>query len=232
MNLLDALEQWIREVPALTSITLLEWLVLAMGVLLVMLWASGIARIRRATRLLRRVLDESTPDRLLFDPRDRSGFRAEIVTPSEPYQQLQVDYRAPSFFNPLAIVAAVFGRSRGQLTLQASLRQPPTAELIWVRGSVPGQAFQKETNPSSWVHRKIAVTNSEYATRGSYVEPLVRTFVEFQTRFSPALRRVCIQREHAHKEVEVVVAMNPLSPHSLPHLIAYVWSLGQAATRN
>jgi hypothetical protein len=120
------------------------------------------------------------------------------------------------------------GRHQGTLTIRARLNQPPKSELAWIRDGVPGQVLSKDANISAWIHRRIAVINSEYATRGNHVERLSRTFTEFQARFAPAVRRVCIQAETEH-EVEVVVSMAPLSPRAIPHLMASVWSLGHAA---
>ncbi len=193
-------------------------------------WWVGALRIRRSTQRIHKILVEGTADPLRFVAGVRRGFSADILTPTDLFRQISVTYTPPSLWNPLAIVAAIFGRSRGRLRIQAQFRRPPTAEFIWVRNGVPGQLFGKESNPSSWVHRHLVLTKSEYATRGSHVEPLIRTFGELQSRFSPALRRISIQRTE-EKEIEMVVAMNPLAPAALPHLMASLWSLGQSATR-
>jgi hypothetical protein len=197
------------------------------GVLLILfMWIGGILRIQRYGERLLRSLQESTPERIQVTPR-WDGFEAKIIHPTAPFQTLVVTYTSPWPINPLAALAAIFGPG-GRLTIQAGFYGTPRAELAWMRRSVPGQAFRQETNVSAWVHRKLAVTGGEYATRGSRVERLSRTFAEFYIRFNPALLRVCIQQE-MEPQLEVVVSMSSLPVETIPHLMASTWSLGQAA---
>jgi hypothetical protein len=196
------------------------------ALLFLLLWIGGVVRVRRYTERLLRSLQESTPERVQVSPR-WDGFEAKIINPTAPFQTLVVTYTSPLVINPLAAVAALFGPG-GRLMIAAGFYGTPRAELAWVRRGVPGQAFRQETNVSAWVHRKLAMTYGEYATRGSRVEGLSRTFTEFYIRFNPALLRVCIQQE-MDRQLEVVVSMSSLPVEAIPHLMASTWSLGQAA---
>jgi hypothetical protein len=192
---------------------------------ILLLWFGGIMRTRRYTRWLLRTLQESTPERIQVTPR-WNGFNAQIINPPAPFQTLFVVYTSPWTINPLVGLAAIFNPG-GRLTIQAGFYGTPQSELAWMRRGVPGQALGKETNVSAWVHRKLTVTGGEYATRGSRVEGLSRTFTEFYIRFNAALLRVCIQQE-MERQLEVVVSMNSLPVEAIPHLLASTWSLGQA----
>lgn len=196
------------------------------ALILLILWFGGIMRSRRYSERLLRTLQESTPERVQVTPR-WDGFEAQIINPPAPFQTLRVVYKSPWTINPLAALAAIFGPG-GRLMIQAGFYGAPQAELAWMRRSAPGQAFGKETNVSAWVHRKLTVTGGEYATRGSRVERLNRTFTEFYIRFNAALLRVCIQQE-MERQLEVVVSMGSLPVEAVPHLMASTWSLGQAA---
>lgn len=194
--------------------------------LLIVMWIGGIVRIRGYAERLLRSLQESTPERIQVTPH-WDGFEAQIINPTAPFQTLVVTYVSPLPVNPLAALTALFGPG-GRLTIQAGFYGTPRAELAWMRRGIPGQVFRKETNVSAWVHRQLAMTNGEYATRGSRVEGLSRAFTEFYIRFNPALLRVCIQQE-MDRQLEVVVSMSSLPVEAIPHLMASTWSLGQAA---
>jgi hypothetical protein len=203
-------------------------LLIALSSTALLLWLVGVLRIRRSTEYLLSVLDESTPERMRITALPWRGFDAEIPSPADPFWRLFVEYRSPLVFSPVDAFAALVGRHQGTLIIRARFKEMPRSELAWVQGGVPGQALSKDANVSAWIHRRMAIINSEYATRGNQVERLSRTFTEFQARFSPAIRRVCIQAE-MENELEVVVSMHTLSARAIPHLMASVWSLGQAA---
>ncbi len=206
----------------------LSWQILVGGgVLLLLGWIGGTLRTRRYTQELLDVIIESTPERVEAQPR-WDGFAAKIVQPMPPFQLLLIVYDAPLILNPLTALAALFGQTGGQLSIQGRFHGTPRAELAWIRRGVPGQALHPDTNVSAWIHRRIGVTKGEYATRGPHVEPLIATFIEFYLRFNPALQRVCIQQE-MERQLEIIVLMQTLPITAIPHLMASTTTMGLAA---
>lgn len=228
MDLLEWLRQFAQELYQGLGADPLWTVAVFMAAAITVVWFTGVLRVRHYTHRLLYVLDESTPERMRITP-TWNGFRADILNPILPYQTLTVLYVAPLPLDLMAMAAAIFGHSGGRLTIQARFRTPLRAELAWVRGGLPAQALRKESDISAWIHRKLAITSSEYATRGNRVEPLAAAFTEIYIRFHTSIQRVCIQQE-LDVPLEIVVAMSDLPPAALPHLLASAWSLSQAAT--
>lgn len=205
------------------------WLVLGVAVVVLILgWVGGVLRTRRYTNRLLHILLESTPERIEVRPR-WDGFAAKVIQPMPPFQMLLIVYDAPLMINPITAWSALLGNTGGQLTVQGRFYGVPRAELAWLRGGVPGQVLHKDANVSAWIHRRIAVTKTEFATRGAQVEPLVASFTEFYLRFNPALQRASIQQE-MENQIEIVVLTQPLSLKSIPHLMASMVSMGIASS--
>lgn len=207
----------------------MPWFVLGVVVVLLILgWAGGYWRTKRYTQRMLRVLVESTPERVEARPR-WDGFAAKVIHPMPPFQMLLIVYDAPLILNPITAWAALFGQTGGQLTIQGRFYGTPRSELAWMRGGVPGQLLHKDTNVSAWIHRRIPVTKTEFATRGDQVEALVAAFIEFYLRFNPALQRASIQQV-ADNQLEVVVLTQPLDTKSIPHLMASMLTMGIASS--
>lgn len=212
--------QWLAKAPQL-------WILTGIVALLVALWiGTAVYNVRRGWALVRK-LQESTRGQVLVEqaPSHR-GFFVLLAPPPEPFRRIAITYLTDA--NPLIWPLRLLQGYPPRLVIQATLQNPPQAELIWERGRIPAKALSRRGEATLWVQRRLDFLNYEYATRGVNPSSLIHNFTDLQTRFGPQLYKVTVQADAA-PELEVGLRTAGLNPEELPPLITTLRATGRAA---
>jgi hypothetical protein len=210
-----------------------RWAAGLLGLLLIVMtgWFAGSVRKSLRSKSILRALNDSSRGKIAPQRGPGAGgFVAEIRPAPEPYRWFWAEYRPRSWLNIMDLVLRIISGHGDWLVLRADLPERPSAELIWLRGQVPGRALGKGPGRGLWMSRRLDFLNTEYATRGVNTGALERAFTDVQTRFGPFVRRFRIQADE-NPEVEVVVSMAGLNMEDVPALITMLRTAGRAALR-
>jgi hypothetical protein len=207
-----------------------------------LLWATAAWRAIRRGHFLLKALDDST--RSLAEV-ERSptmdGFTATFVPAPEPFRTLVVTYQPAPAYNPLMLLPPLFKQNE-RMIIRGRLREPPSDELVWMRGHTPGVAATPGRHPQLWRVRHLDVWNMDYAVRGENTGAIENAFRELHARFSPLLMSMHLHNPAAaappsdeqiatarddHFVLHLRVAQ--LGLHEVPPLIATVRTAGRAA---
>lgn len=200
-----------------------------LAALLIGLWVTGRLRKRRRTRVMLAALQGSTRGRVVpFRGPSAWGFTTTVTPAPEPFREFSVSYRPLSIFDPIDLAQRLGGRTPGLLHVWALLPESPSAEIVWIRGQAPGRAVGREPGRGLWIHHRLDIRATEYATRGPNTAALCHVFLDMQARFGPLLQRVIIQREGA-PQVEVVLTTTGLDTRDIPALLTTLRAAGRAA---
>jgi len=179
------------------------------------LWLGARLVRKRRIQALYAALGDSVSSRLMLRGKlSADGFVADFEPAPAPFRSLTVRV----------------GPSSGQRVLAffGALPQPPTSEIMWVRGTPPLNALGAHPGAGVWAIRSLDVAATQFATRGENVGAVCHEFHELATRFGPALLRIAVQRDHTpHLLVEAVVAS--LAVDEIGPLGRAVRSLARAA---
>ena len=201
--------------------------VLAAVCLLALLWRVGVLQKKRRVRRTLTLVNDATFGRCI--PRSRVGpwgFAVTVQPPPEPYREFNISYQPLSILTPGDLVRALRG-DRTRLQLAGVLREPPTAELVWVRGQPPLKVLGLAPGPAPWVHHQLHLGAAEYATRGPNIGALHKEMRDLYTRFTPGLTLVQVQRGRT-PEVRLVYE-GPIDARSVAPLVAAARALGRGA---
>ncbi len=205
------------------------WLLgtLGLGTLLVSVWVMAAIYYTRRGHAIGAALNDSARSKVVFGrtPRPR-GFFAHLEPAPDPFWRLSVAYHTTP--NPIEWIGRRLISRQSRLVIQGQIKERPRAEMLWVRGRVPGRALGRAANPSLWVQRRLDFLAYEYATRGVNTGALVHAFADLQTRFGPILDKVAIQAD-TNPELEIVVRTNGMNLDEIPALITTIRALGRAA---
>jgi hypothetical protein len=205
-------------------------LILLTGALVFLLsWlASGWQKVQRC-RTLTAALNDSSRGRIVVERGPtRWGFFARIQPPPEPFTQFTINYRSGSKLSLFGWLFPTLASRSDRMVISGRLRTRPHAELVWVRGQIPGRALGKRPSATLWELRRLDITNGEYATRGINPRGLVHFFVDLQARFEPFLEKVVVQADEL-PEVQVVVRPAGLNADEVPALVTTIRAAGRAA---
>jgi hypothetical protein len=220
-NLLDDLRVWLNEMPVAAT-------VVAGLVVIVLAWYVGRAQKWRRTQAMLVAVNDATFGHCV--PRSKTGtwgFVIGVEPAPEPFREFNISYQPLSIFDPVDIARMVFGRARASLQIAGTLKEVPTAEIIWVRGQPPVRALGVNPGSAPWIHTRLDFAGAEYATRGTNVGSLHHLFTEMYARFNPALLWVSVQRER-RPQVRVM-ADGSIGLHEVSPLITSARALGRAA---
>lgn len=187
----------IDELEELLSRTTEEQLVagaLAILALLILGWWAGYMQKRRRVWRTLTLVNDATFGRCV--PRSRAGawgFAVSVTPPPDPYREFNISYQPLSILDPIDWVRGLRG-GRTQFQIAGVLREPPTAELVWMRGQPPLRVLGMKPGPAPWVHHQLHLGGVEYATRGPNVGALHHEMRDLYARFSPGLVLVQVQR--------------------------------------
>lgn len=206
------------------------WLLAAvLGLAVILCWAGGRQRKQVRAAAMMAALEGSTRGRVTpYRGPDARGFVVTVSPAPDPFREFSVSYRAVSILDPVDLVRRLAGGGPAQLQVWAILPAPPSAEIVWARGRPPGRALGRRPGHGLWVHHRLELSGSEYATRGANTNALRHAFVDLHARFGSLLQRVIIQREGG-PQVELVAAGTGLDPGDLPALLAGLRAAGRAA---
>lgn len=220
-NLLEDLRVLLTEMPVAVT-------VVAGLVVVVLAWYAGREQKWRRTQAMLAAVNDATFGRCM--PRSKTGvwgFVIGVEPAPEPFREFNISYQPMSIFDPVDIAQMVFGRARTSLQIAGTLKEVPTAEIIWVRGQPPLRALGVNPGSAPWVHTQLDFAGAEYATRGTNVGALHHLFTEMYARFNPALLWVSVQRER-RPQVRVMADGN-IGVREVSPLITSARALGRAA---
>src|SRR5690606_6064546 len=144
-----------------------------LAALLVGLWVTARLRKRRRTRAMLAALQGSTRGRVApFRGPSAWGFTATVTPAPEPFREFSVSYRPMSIFDPVDLARRLGGRTLGLMHVWALLPEPPSAEIVWIRGQAPARAVGREPGRGLWIHHRLDIRSTEYATRGTNTSAL------------------------------------------------------------
>jgi hypothetical protein len=189
-------------------------------------WAGTVQKRRRVWRTLTLVNDAAFGRCV---PRSRAGawgFAVEVSPPPEPYREFNISYQPLSILHPGDLVRALTGK-RSQFQIAGVLREPPSAELVWVRGQPPLRALGMKPGPAPWVHHQLHLGAVEYATRGANVGTLQHAMRDLYARFTPGLILVQVQRGRT-PEIRLVY-VGTVDGRTVAPLIAAARAVGRGA---
>jgi hypothetical protein len=175
------------------------WLLMALGLLLLTfsLWLLDRWLVQRRQRRMVAALNDSTRGQLVLEQGpNRTGFCGHLQPPPDPFAQFTIIHQAGSSWAWLGAPMSIRSLGGGRLTLQGVLVAHPQAELVWMRGEIPGRALGKLPDAVAlWRAHHLDFLNSEYVTRGANPSGVIHAFVEFQTRWEPLLLQIKVARE-------------------------------------
>lgn len=202
--------------------------VVAVLVVVALVWYAGRSQKWRRTQTMLAAVNDATFGRCM--PRSKTGawgFVIGVEPPPEPFGEFNISYQPMSIFDPIDIARIAFGRARTNLQIAGTLKDAPTAEIIWVRGQPPVRALGVNPGSAPWIHTRLDFSGAEYATRGTNVGSLRHVFTEMVARFHPALLWVSVQRER--RPQMRVVADGNIEVREVSPLITSARALGRAA---